>query len=63
VLIYIVRGQMIGMLVAYPARWEPPVLLSAITDVVYEKNLGKGTAAIAERMTRYSPTPAGKGRQ
>ena len=28
--------------------------------VVYEKNLGKDTAAIAERMTRYNPDPSWK---
>jgi hypothetical protein len=57
---YIVRGQMIGgfALVAYPARWGASGVMTFICNhraVVYEKNLGKGTVVIAERMTRYNP--------
>ncbi len=57
---YIVRGQMIGgfALVAYPARWGASGVMTFICNhrgVVYEKNLGKDTVVIAERMTRYNP--------
>ena len=57
---YIVRGKMIGgfALVAYPARWGASGVMTFICNhqgVVYEKNLGKGTVVIAERMTRYNP--------
>ena len=62
---YIVRGQMIGgfALVAYPARWGASGVMTFICNhrgVVYEKNLGKGTVAIAERMTRYNPDASWK---
>lgn len=57
---YIVRGKMIGgfALVAYPARWGASGVMTLICNhqgVVYEKNLGKDTVAIAERMMRYNP--------
>jgi hypothetical protein len=62
---YIVRGQMIGgfALVAYPARWGASGVMTFVCNhrgVVYEKNLGKGTVAIAERMTRYNPDTSWK---
>jgi len=62
---YIVRGQMIGgfALVAYPARWGASGVMTFICNhrgVVYEKNLGKDTVAIAERMTRYNPDASWK---
>lgn len=62
---YIVRGKMIGgfALVAYPARWGASGVMTLICNhqgVVYEKNLGKDTGAIAERMTRYNPDASWK---
>ncbi|HWZ72462.1 MAG TPA: DUF2950 domain-containing protein [Casimicrobiaceae bacterium] len=62
---YIVRGKMIGgfALVAYPARWGASGVMSFICNhqgVVYEKNLGKDTVAVAERMTRYNPDTSWK---
>ena len=62
---YIVRGKMIGgfALVAYPARWGASGAMTFICNhqgVVYEKNLGKGTVVIAERMTRYNPDSSWK---
>ena len=62
---YIVRGKMIGgfALVAYPARWGASGVMTFICNhhgVVYEKNLGKDTVAIAERMTRYNPDASWK---
>jgi hypothetical protein len=62
---YVVRGKMIGgfALVAYPARWGASGVMTLICNhqgVVYEKNLGKDTVAIAERMTRYNPDASWK---
>jgi len=57
---YIVGGRMIGgfALVAYPARWGASGVMTLIVNhegVVYEKNLGKATAAVASRMTQFDP--------
>jgi len=62
---YIVRGKMIGgfALVAYPARWGASGVMTFVCNykgIVHEKNLGKRTAAIAERMTRYNPDASWK---
>ncbi len=62
---YMVRGKMIGgfALVAYPARWGASGVMTLICNhegVVYQKNLGRETAAIAERMTRYDPDASWK---
>jgi hypothetical protein len=57
---YVTGGRMIGgfALVAYPARWGVSGVMTFIVShegVVYERNLGKATAAIASRMTRFDP--------
>jgi hypothetical protein len=57
---YVAGGRMIGgfALVAYPARWGASGVMTLIVNhdgVVYEKNLGKATAAIASRMTQFDP--------
>jgi hypothetical protein len=57
---YIVRGRMIGgfALVAYPARWGVSGVMTLIVNhdgVVYERNLGKATTAVASQMTRFDP--------
>ena len=57
---YIVNGRMIGGfgLVAYPARWGTSGVMSFVCNhdgVVFEKNLGKDTSAIAARMSAYNP--------
>jgi len=57
---YIVDGKMIGgfALVAYPARWGASGVMTFVCNhdgVVYEKNLGRETAAIAADMTIYDP--------
>jgi hypothetical protein len=62
---YIVRGKMIGgfALVAYPARWGASGVMTFMCNhrgVVYEKNIGKDTVAIAERITRYNPDASWK---
>ena len=57
---YVVRGKMIGgfALVAYPARWGVSGVMTFIVShdgVVYQKNLGGRTAAVASKMTRFNP--------
>ncbi len=57
---YVTKGKMIGgfALVAYPARWGASGVMTLIVShdgVVYEKNLGKETEAIASKMTRFDP--------
>ena len=57
---YIVDGKMIGgfALVAYPARWGVSGVMTFVCNhdgVVYEKNLGRESAAIAAKMTVYNP--------
>ncbi len=57
---YIVNGRMIGGfgLVAYPARWGASGVMSFVCNhdgVVYEKNLGSDTQAIASKMTLFNP--------
>lgn len=57
---YLVRGQMIGGfgLVAYPAVWGSSGVMTFIVNhdgVVYEKNLGSGTAKIAAAMKTFDP--------
>ncbi len=57
---YIVNGRMIGGfgLVAYPARWGASGVMTFLCNhdgVVFEKNLGKDTTAIAARMSAYNP--------
>jgi hypothetical protein len=57
---YIVDGKMIGgfALVAYPARWGVSGVMTFVCNhdgVVYEKNLGRETAAIAAKMAVYNP--------
>lgn len=57
---YIVRGKMIGgfALVAYPARWGASGVMTFIVNhdgVVYQKNLGGATVAIASKMTSFNP--------
>ena len=57
---YIVGGRMIGgfALVAYPARWGDSGVMTLVVNqdgVVYERNLGKATAAVASRMALFDP--------
>ena len=57
---YVVKGKLIGgfALVAYPARWGASGVMTFIVShdgVVYQKNLGKQTAALAAKMTRFDP--------
>ena len=57
---YLVDGRMIGGfgLVAYPARWGHSGVMTFICNhdgVVYERNLGRDTQAIASPMTLFDP--------
>ncbi len=60
---YHVKGRMIGgfAMVAYPARWGVSGVMSFTCNhdgVVYEKNLGRDTPALAKAMTRFDPDPS-----
>jgi len=57
---YVVDGRMIGgfALVAYPARWGASGVMTFLVNhdgVVYQKNLGRGTTALALGMTSFNP--------
>jgi DUF2950 family protein len=57
---YLVNGKMIGgfALVAYPARYGNSGMMTFIVNqdgVVYQKNLGKDTARIAQAMKSFDP--------
>jgi len=57
---YMVRGKMIGgfAVIAYPARYGASGIMTFMVNhdgVVYEKDLGKNTAALAEKMTAFDP--------
>jgi hypothetical protein len=60
---YHVKGKMIGgfALVAYPARWGVSGVMSFTCNhdgVVYEKNFGRDTPALAKAMARFDPDPS-----
>ena len=45
-------------LIAYPARWGASGVMTLIVShdgVVYQRNLGRRTAAIAASITRFDP--------
>jgi hypothetical protein len=57
---YMVDGQMLGgfALVAYPASWGNSGVMTFIVNhdgVVYQKDLGPHTAAVARAMARFNP--------
>ncbi|HEX6136899.1 MAG TPA: DUF2950 domain-containing protein [Casimicrobiaceae bacterium] len=59
---YVVDGRMLGgfALIAYPARWGASGVMTFIVNhdgVVYQRNLGSRTVAIATSMTRFDPDP------
>jgi hypothetical protein len=62
---YFVNGKMIGgfAMIAYPARYGASGVMSFVVNhdgVVYEKNLGKNTAALASKMTMFNPDASWK---
>ena len=59
---YVVQGRMIGgfAVLAYPANWGNTGVMSFIVNqdgVVYQRNIGRNTGAIAAALTRYDPGP------
>jgi hypothetical protein len=57
---YVVRGQMIGgfAMVAYPAQYGSSGIMTFIVNhdgVVYQKDFGPRTAALAHDMTKFNP--------
>jgi Protein of unknown function (DUF2950) len=57
---YVVGGQMLGgfALVAYPASWGNSGVMTFMVNhdgVVYQKDLGPNTAAVARAMTQFNP--------
>ncbi|HEX7767568.1 MAG TPA: DUF2950 domain-containing protein [Nitrospira sp.] len=57
---YLVKGHMIGgfAVIAYPARYGVSGVMSFIVNqdgLVYEKDLGKNTTAVASTMTTFNP--------
>jgi hypothetical protein len=57
---YVVRGKMIGgfAMVAYPARYGSSGIMTFLVNhdgVVYEKDLGPNTTALAQSMTKFDP--------
>jgi hypothetical protein len=57
---YVVNGQMLGgfALVAYPASWGNSGVMTFIVNhdgVVYQKDLGPNTAAVARAMRQFNP--------
>jgi len=59
---YRVNGKMIGgfAMIASPARWGVSGVMSFMCShdgIVYEKNLGRDTRALAKAITRFDPDP------
>ncbi len=62
---YLARGHMIGgfALVAYPAQYASSGVMTFIVNhdgVMYQKDLGPDTSAIAQAMTRFNPDASWK---
>ncbi len=62
---YMIKGRMIGgfAAAAYPARYGISGVMSFIVNqdgVVYQKDLGRDTAAIVRKMKAYDPDPSWK---
>jgi hypothetical protein len=62
---YVVNGNMIlGFgLIAYPAKYGSSGIMTFLVNqegIVYQRDLGKGTAKTAEGMKRYDPDPTWK---
>ncbi|HSC62338.1 MAG TPA: DUF2950 domain-containing protein [Caldimonas sp.] len=62
---YIINGRMVAgaAMVAYPAEYDATGVMTFIVNSagkLYEKNLGKNTAAIASKMTTFDPGPGWK---
>jgi len=60
---YVARGRMIGgfAVVAWPVKYGDTGVMTFMVShdgVVYQKDLGPGTAALAAAMTRFDPDPS-----
>jgi hypothetical protein len=62
---YVINGNMIGgfAMVAWPAAYGDTGIMTLIVNqqgIVYQKDLGPGTAKTANKMTEYDPDPTWK---
>ena len=62
---YVINGRMVAghAMVAYPAAYNDSGVMTFIVNgagKIFEKNLGKNTAAIASKMTTFDPGPGWK---
>jgi Protein of unknown function (DUF2950) len=62
---YVVKGRMIGgfAVIAYPARYGASGIMSFMVNhegVVYEKNLGRYTTQVAQKVTSFNPDASWK---
>jgi hypothetical protein len=62
---YMVKGKMIGgfAVIAFPARYRASGIMTFMVNhegVVYEKDLGKSTPVLAEKMTAFDPDASWK---
>ena len=62
---YVINGRMVGgfAMVAYPAQYGVSGIMTFIVShdgVVYQKNLGKGTASVAQAMKSFNPDKSWK---
>ena len=62
---YVINGRMVAgaAMVAYPAEYDGTGVMTFIVNgagKIFEKNLGKNTAAIASKMTTFDPGPGWK---
>ena len=60
-----VRGKLIGgfAVIAFPARYGASGIMSFLVNhdgVVYEKDLGKNTPALVEKITAFDPDASWK---
>jgi hypothetical protein len=62
---YVINGRLIGgfAMVAFPAEWGETGVMSFIVNhngKIFEKNLGKESAALGAKMTAFDPSPGWK---
>ena len=62
---YVANGEMTGgyAFVAWPTRWGDTGVMTFIVDksqIVYEKDLGPDTAAMAKAMKKFNPDSSWK---
>jgi hypothetical protein len=65
---YVINGRMVAgfAMVAYPAQYGESGVMTFIVNqngTIFEKDLGPGTAATAQKMTAFDPGPAWKATQ